>query len=432
MTDPTNAVAEFRRMVSQQARQSPVLWEESRHLIELERCSSTLERLRTLGQSADLPAAVHAQLALAFPPGATRVQELASAPLKALTGFPPAKAVRALCVVFRLVTHPAARWPVPAVSSEDIERQLSRTDNPFDLLLHTDVASLLDLGAGDLSFARELVERYAPALQREGRRLILHGIDRLHPQSKLGGPLHPAQDTIRALESRLGPSFSFYGNQDMFALHNLDDHGKLAPRYTIVTCWSPATPTFAYEPARLSRAVIADDLQRTKGAFRLTRIDGEAALEVRHGARALLFPSWKFDIVGPLALLGLLAQRGALGVLGAVDTQVFWELLAQLLEDSRYRPQDQPFTPHNLPDIFGDTYRALEQAPLGQWINLADLSALRKQLPPPEAGGPAFSFRQVRIRRGATFPGVPASSTARKFSAMSEEAPPWFMTLIPA
>lgn len=432
MMDPTNAVATFRRMVSEEARRSPVLWEASRRLIEPERCASTLDTLRTRGKSAEFSAAVQAQLALAFPPHATRVQELDRAALKALTGLPPAKAVRALCVAFRLVAHPAARWPVPALGGDEIERQLSRTDNPFDLLLHADVASLLDLGAGDLSFAHELAERYVGALQREGRPLILHCLDRLHPQSKLGGPLHPAPETLRALVRGLGPTFSFYADRDMFALHELDSQGKLAARYTIVTCWAPATPTFAYEPTRLSPTVIEDDLRRTKGTFHLTRVDGEAALEVHHGTRSLLFPSWKFEIIGPLALLRLLAQRGTLGVLGAVDTQVFWELLAQLLDNPTYRPQDQPFSPRNLPDIFGDLYRTLEQAPLGEWIDLARLSDLRKALPPATPAGPALAFRQVRVRRGATFPGVPASSTARKFSSMVEETPPWFMTLIPA
>ena len=42
--------------------------------------------------------------------------------------------------------------------SEEIEAFAHSHPNPFDLLLDADVASLLDLGAGDLSFATELVE----------------------------------------------------------------------------------------------------------------------------------------------------------------------------------------------------------------------------------------------------------------------------------
>jgi hypothetical protein len=221
----------------------------------------------------------------------------------------------------------------------------------------------------------------------------------------------------------------------MFDLRSLDEHGKLAPRYTIATCWAPATPTFAYEPARLSQSVIDEDLRRTKGSFRHTQFQGESALEVQHGDRALLFPSWKFEIAGPLALLNLLARRGSLCVLGSVDAQVFWEFLAQLLEDPRYRPQDQPFTSANLPEIFGEIHRTLDHLPIGDSINLADIGTLRHQYhfadPSASTNHSTDSFRYVRISRGATFPGIPASSTARKFSAMTEEAPPWFLTLIP-
>lgn len=438
MTVQSDPLAQFRSLVSRRAKHSPTQWEASRRLIENDHFLSTLERLRNLCREKDLPAAVQEQLRLAFRPEAQRVQDLNGAALKVLTGLSPTKALRALCLYFDLVQHPASRWPIPGMSSEEIERGLRRTDNPFDLLLESDVASVLDLGAGDLSFASELADRYLPLLQQQNRQLILHCVDRLHPNSKLGGPLHPEQKRILALKERLGASFGFFGNQDMFQLSNLDDQGKIAPRYAIVACWAPATPTFAYEPTRLSASIIADHLRRTKGAFRYTRIDGEAALEVQHGERALLFPSWKFEILGPLALLNLLAHRGSLCVLGAVDAQVFWEILAQLLEDARYRPQNQPFTSENIPEIFGDIYRALNQLPIGESLDLADLETLRTRFPATEPSSalnisdiPAYSFRHIRIRRGATFRGVPASSTARKFSSMVEEVPPWFLTLVP-
>ena len=204
----------------------------------------------------------------------------------------------------------------------------------------------------------------------------------------------------------------------------------------MATCWAPATPTFAYEPSRLSPAVIHGELQRTKGAFRLTRFGKEPALEVLHGTRALLFPPWKFDVIGPLALLQLLAQRGSLVALGSVDDQVFWEILAQLLDNPRYRPQDEPFHAANLPAIFGEIYDQLTNLPIGASVVLADLGILRRQLPPADLSTSTDHstglFRYVRISRGATFPGMPASSTARKFSAMTEEVPPWLLTLVPA
>jgi hypothetical protein len=134
--------------------------------------------------------------------------------------------------------------------------------------------------------------------------------------------------------------------------------------------------------------------------------------------------------------LSLLARRGLLCVLGAVDAQVFWELLAQLLEDSRYRPPEQPFHSADLPTIFGGVYHALAGLSIGESIDLAEVAALRhhylRSSSTPFMDAVAGHFRYVRISRGAVFPGIPASSTARKFASMTEEAPPWFVTLVPA
>jgi hypothetical protein len=324
------------------------------------------------------------------------------------------------------------------MASQDIERQVRRSANPFDLLRYAEVSSVLDLGAGDLSFAGELAELYVPELLRQNRRLILHCIDRLDPRSKLGGPLHPHQDRLRVLRNKEGLTFAYFGNQDMFALGHLDKTGELAPRYTIATCWAPATPTFAYEPSRLSPSLITQDLTATKGPSRSVRFQGESALEVRHGDRALLFPPWKFEIIGPLALLNLMARRGSLCVLGAVDNQVFWELLAQLLDEPRYRPQDRPFTAASIPEVFGEVYNVLNRLPIGDSVNLADLGTLRRPflcdstVSPNSLNHSAGAFQYVRISRGATFPGLPSSSTARTFSVMVEEVAPWFLTLIPS
>jgi hypothetical protein len=221
----------------------------------------------------------------------------------------------------------------------------------------------------------------------------------------------------------------------MYDLGSLDQAGKLAPRYTIATCWAPATPTFAYEPTRLSDQIITQELHRTKGTFRHTHFSGEPALEVQHGDRALLFPPWKFEIRGPLALLDLLARRGLLCVLGAVDTQVFWETLAQLLDDVRYRPNNQPFTSDNLPVVFGEIFERLSRLAIGETLNLSDYGPLRREIPRVlpllPAQTPSYRFRSIQIRRGAIFPGIPASSTARRFSDMVEESPPWMLILVP-
>jgi hypothetical protein len=210
--------------------------------------------------------------------------------------------------------------------------------------------------------------------------------------------------------------------------------GTLAPRYAITACWAPATPTFAYEPTRLSAEIIQRELTHTKGHFRPTRYGAEAALEVQHRDRTLLFPPWKFEIRGPLALLNLVARSSCLGVLGAVDTQVFWEVLAQLLEEERYRPKDQPFTSDNLSAIFGHIYDRLLALTIGETLELSTCATLRARLPqdlPGRPGEDGCTFCSVVIRRGAVFPGMPASSTARRFSEMVEETPPWMIILVP-
>ena len=367
---------------------------------------------------------------------AQRIQDLDGEGLKSVTGLPPAKALRALAVFFELVPAAAAKWPVTRLSSEKVEEAARNLENPFDLLRRSDVASVLDIGAGDLSFAEELVDLYGSELKQQQQPFIVHCLDRLDPRSQLGGPLHANPERLQKLQRTEGLSFSFFGNQDMFDLRDLDRQELLAPRYAIATCWAPATPTFAYEPTRLSEALIRNELEQSKGAFHQTRFGKEQALEVRHAGRALLFPAWKFEIVGPLALLSLLARRGSLCVLGSVDAQVFWELLAQLLEEPRYRPPDQPFNSANLPKIFGEVYDVLARLPIGESIDLAELAPLRRSYLPSNSSalmdGVAGHFRYVRISRGPTFRGAPASSTARKFTSMAEEVPPWLITLVPA
>jgi hypothetical protein len=436
MNSTAQILADFRSQVTQLLQERDKEWEASRKLVEAKHLTATLKRVIEEAHRVDLPVIIRDAITLALGNSeAARVQDLPGPRLKELTGLPPTKAVRALCVWFGIVEGPMSQWPVTSMRSEEIVAFTHSHSNPFDLLLEADVSSLLDLGAGDLSFATELVEQYVVPLQQRQRELILHSLDRLQPGSKLGGPLHPERERLNGLRSRTGLSFQFYGNQDMFDLGHLDQTGKLAPRYTIATCWAPATPTFAYEPTRLSEQVITQELHRTKGTFRQTHFSGEGALEVQHGDRALLFPPWKFQIRGPLALLNLLRDRGFLSVLGAVDTQVFWEILAQLLDDVRYRPNNQPFTSDNLPMIFGGVFERLSRLEVGETIDMSDCGPLRREIPrvlpylPTQ--GPSYRFQSVQIRRGAIFPGIPASSTARRFSDMVEESPPWMLILVP-
>ncbi|HSF69448.1 MAG TPA: hypothetical protein VLA47_03645 [Nitrospira sp.] len=412
----------------------PPQWETSRRLIEASHLSATLHRLLECARTSDLPPVVREAILTALNHGnAERMQQLSGPGLKTLTGLPPSKALRALCVFFDMVDSSPSRCPAPSLTSDGVAVFIRNHSNPFDLLVDADVASVFELGAGDLSFAMELTEQYGPRLRGQNRTLTLHCIDRLHPQSKLGGPLHPPELLVERLRSRPDVSFQFLPDHDMLNFDQLVAEGTLAPRYAITACWAPATPTFAYEPTRLSAEIIHRALTHTKGHFRPTRYGGEAALEVRHRDRTLLFPPWKFEIRGPLALLNLVARSSCLGVLGAVDSQVFWEILAQLLAEERYRPEDQPFTPDNLPAIFGDVYDRLSALAIGETVELSSCATLRGRLPQvlPGPGEDSFTFSSVLIRRGAVFAGMPASSTARRFSDMVEETPPWMVILVP-
>lgn len=356
--------------------------------------------------------------------------------LRRLTGLAPTKALRALCILFGVPSAQTAKWALPSVTPETVEAFVRSHHNPFDLLTTEVPASVLDLGSGDLSFAEELAACYEPRLMAQDRPLILHCLDRLDPNSRLGGPLHAEPHRLHGLRSRPGVKFRFYGDQDMFELEGLVRDQRLAAQYLIVTCWAPATPTFAYEPTRLSPETLVEELRRTKGESRQIAHGKEAALEVLHGGKSLLFPSWKFDIRGPLALLELMASRGALCVLGGVDSQVFWEILSQLVDDPNVRPADVLLSDETIPKLFGDVYDRLAALPEGAECSLSDFTTLRRIFPSvlsttTSSAVDGYRFRQVTIRRGAIFEGVPASSTARRFQYMKEETPPWFLTLVP-
>ncbi len=431
---PASLLADFRTRLREAREEQPEAWEFSRRLVGQAHVQATLKRLAdAIGSSSSLQASLRDALLNAIRGGtADRVQSLQGEALKELTGLPATKAVRSLCLLFGLLDDEADQ-AASTLTPAQVEQFVREHRNPFDLLLQNGAASLLDLGAGDLSFAVELVEQYLPRLSRHQKPFTLHCIDRVQPGSKLGSVYQADPTRLEKLRetSSAGLQFHYWANQDMFALGTLR---KIRPCYTIATCQAPATPTFAFEPTRLSRSLIEEQLRQSKGLFRKVRVEGEEALEVLHEGRALIFPPWKFDIRGPLALLNLLAGRSRLGLLSAVDNEVFWELLAQLLQEERFRPADQIFGPQNLPQIFGEVHARLSALPVGGSVALADLAVLREAL--PSVGGELnrqgrYRFRYVEIRRGAVFEGMPASRTARLFKNMKEEVPPWMLILVP-
>ncbi len=433
--DP-HILAAFRRQVTSARSSDSTSWDASRNLVKPGQWPTTLTALLEAVETSTLPNEIKRSLIATLPQTHTAAENPSSGDaLKQLTGLPPTKALRALCVLLGVHMKQPSKWPLPTLTEDSVSRFVRQHSNPFDLLAEQVPASVLDLGAGDLSFAEELVTYYEPRLAAQGRSLLLHCLDRLDPNSQLGGPLHAHPSRLSNLRARPGVQFRFYGDQDMFAFEPLVKDQRLATRYLIVTCWAPATPTFAYEPTRLSTNLLAEELRRTKGNSRRITHGKEPALEVLHAGRSLLFPSWKFDIRGPLALLELMATRGALCVLGAVDSQVFWEILSQLIDNPRVRPTNLVLSAQTIPEVFGDIFHQLSALPLGGSCTLSDLAPLRRNflsvLPTPLGHTANYRFREVTIRRGALFDGVPSSSTARRFQDMREETPPWFITLVP-
>ena len=191
MTSDEQLLAEFRSRLTKSLRQRDSAWENSRRLLDASRFADTLTHLLQRVCAAGLPRAVRDSLVEALAPaGAQRAQDLSGPRLKTVTGLPPAKAIRALCVYFEMTEPAGPRWPVPSLDSQTVSEFVHSHRTPFDLLLEADVPSLLDLGSGDLSFAAELADQYGPRIHDDKRTLILHAIDRLDPRSKLGGPLH--------------------------------------------------------------------------------------------------------------------------------------------------------------------------------------------------------------------------------------------------
>ena len=341
--------AQLRRLLQESKSTDPGAWDAARKLVHRSRLEHTLTRLVERIQHSRLPDKLRDELVagLGMKPASTGVIDQAR--LKELTGLPPTKAIRSLCVYFALVREeaPPSRGPAP----HDVEAFVKQNPSPYDLLLQVEKPSLLDLGAGDLSFEEELLDHYLPSVQQSGEALTLHAQDRLQPGSQLGGAYHADPERLRRF-AQYPPDnlqFRFWGGVDMM---DLSTHPHLLAQYTMVTCHAPATPTFAYEPTRLSPATIHSHLTKTKGDYRTVRIRGEKALEVMHRGKSLTFPPWKFVIQGPLALLNLAARRGALCVLAAIDDEVFWEILAQLVEDPGMRPPDVVFTPETIPESF--------------------------------------------------------------------------------
>lgn len=413
----------------------PDQWEASRRAVTPAAFPTTLAKLRqAITETLATGPVREALLGALSETTAGRVFDLPTDALRAATGLPATKAVRALCVLFGVTNESRSTSSDVVRVTDSMVASVQTSANPFELLLQLGSPSLLDLGAGDLSFVEALCAATVPAIRARGRSLTVHAVDRIQTGSSLGEVYQVPPDRLRALETMDGLHVRYWNNIDMLTLAAEGRPRALFPHYDLVTCWAPANPTFAYEPTRLSPAVIREDLERTRGSFREIRARGERALEVQHQGRALLFPPWKFDVRGPAALLDLMTRLGTVLVLGAVDGAVFWEVLAQVLADPAARPRDVLFTSESLPTVFGPIFERLNAMRPGDRLFLGDIAPLRSDLARVIPGAPRMAppgLRYVEIRRGATFPGMPASLTAQRYAQMTEEPTPWFVLLIP-
>lgn len=440
MNEPIVGLADFRDEIKRAKEHFPHLWQRSRKYLTSAVFQKFLPGLIEQIRTSSLESHIAEQVTEALQgfrstdhseETTTRSHEI----LREITGLPPSKAVRAIMVwgQWRKAREAPSRSTEP--TPEELRNLLQRSINPYDVLLNIPSPSLLDIGAGDLSFEQELVEYYRAQKPVHKTGLTLHAFDRLHPGSKVGGVYHRDHTRERFLKS-LPPDevqFCFWGNTD---LESFLKEKQALPRYSMVTCHAPANPTFAYEPSRLEPGIIQAHLRATRGDYRQGKFEGEPVLEVSHRGRVLTFPRWKFEIIGPWRLLEFMMRRASVCVLSAVDDEIFWELLGQLLAAERYRPQNRILTPECRPQVFGEIYERLQNLASGERLNLSSLAPLRKPLPggdreeptPENPDGWAF----VEIRRGAVFPGVPSSFTAKQFENMKEEGTPWWMIMVPS
>ena len=422
-------IQEFRRRMKTVRETFPHHWEASRKLMAPESLASTLPVLLQSIQQVGLESTLHKRLLDAVQQfgGHIKSREVHQA-LKELTGLPPSKALRALLVWGVLAVGENNQNASEDLSVDKLEHCLRESQNPYDVLLQATDPSLLDIGAGDLTFEQELVEQYVSQLRTQSKALTLHAFDRLMPGSRVGGVYHKNRDREGYLKGFPGNElkYQFWGGID---IEQFGQARGVLPQYTMCTCHAPANPTFAVEPSRVDRKLIHDYLRSTRGESRLSRYEGEPVLEVSHQGKELTFPPWKFDIVGPVGLLQCMTQRSRVGVLSAIDDEVFWELLSQILAEDQFRPHNKIFTRENIPKIFGHLYTELVSRPMGERIDLAKIANLRDAMPFDKTPRP-LKFRYVEIRRGAVWPETPSSFTARQFSHMKEEAPPWWIIYV--
>src|ERR1051326_4600355 len=181
--DPT-IVHTFRNQLREAAESDRESWSASRRLVTPDTAPETIRRLSSAVAASSLDATIRTELLRSLHPGETGgLKAILGDVLRNVTGLNPTKAIRNLCLMLD-VGNLKRRETISTMGQDDIEAAAGRLDNPYDLLNVADVSSVVDFGAGDLTFEEELVGRYLPLLERAGRDFTLHCLDRLNPEEE--------------------------------------------------------------------------------------------------------------------------------------------------------------------------------------------------------------------------------------------------------
>src|SRR5437899_1548841 len=197
MPPDQRVIADFRRRLREAVENNREAWAASRRLVAPSAAAETLQRLRAAvaGSSLD-PDIRRALLQVLGPSHPDGLQAIPHEGLRELTGLNPTKAVRNLCLLLGVGAGAVEAGHVSSMAQDQVEAAVRSHDNPFDVLLEADVASVVDCGAGDLTVAEKVVvhggekltfppwkfDVYGPLalldlLSRKGKLCILSAVD---------------------------------------------------------------------------------------------------------------------------------------------------------------------------------------------------------------------------------------------------------------
>jgi len=194
------AVTDFRKRLREVVETDREAWAASRRLVDPSLASGTIQRLEAAVAGSALDPGIREKLLLLLSQGREAgLKTIPSEALRELTGLNPTKAIRNLCLLLGVAGNEQAQDSGCAMTQEAVEGVVRGRENPFDVLLETESPSVVDCGAGDLTFEENLVGQYLSRLEQGGRDLILHAFDRLDPQARFGGLVQAEHDRLEKL-----------------------------------------------------------------------------------------------------------------------------------------------------------------------------------------------------------------------------------------